>query len=154
MAGDVPMSRDSSNRETPAAMETDANVCRIAYGDHELRDRGRVPDGHAVFLGTRESRDDQPITGGLVFTPLNFESALGQTTGYAFTMSIDHFVVQVLGSGKAGNYAVDVIEHGAVQVGLAVQIWPSVTRDVTWPPAGKMDDALLGEFARLPLASL
>jgi hypothetical protein len=109
---------------------------------------GQIPDGHHVYLAS--CFPDQ-VGGHCSYAPLRFESDDGYTTMYALTLSVEHLVFQVVGSGKIGGFVVDLSDHGAVALGAAIQIWPTLAAPVRWPPPYVLDEVQFEHFVQIPL---
>jgi hypothetical protein len=56
----------------------------------------------------------------------------------------------VLGSGKVGGWVLDVAEHPATDLKVAVPIFPISSDWIEWPPENALPDATqLGHFAKM-----
>jgi hypothetical protein len=109
---------------------------------------GQIPEGHSVYLA---SCLPDRVGGHCSYAPLRVESDLGYTTAYALTLAVDHLVFQVIGSGKVGNFLIETSEHGAVELGAAIQVWPSSVDSVRWPPPRVLDEIQFEHFVQIPL---
>ncbi len=115
----------------------------------ELR-AGIIPDGHSVFLA-RYGGFRAKGGGRISYSPLIYTEPMGSTTLYALTLQVAHFVFQVIGSGKAGGFVLDVVDHGGVEKEAAVRIVPGDSGLVSWPPKFALDDRSYELFEKLPL---
>jgi hypothetical protein len=112
-----------------------------------LRRQQEVPEGHTVFIA---AFDNSSGSGFFSYSPLRFASRLGRTTCCAMTLVLDHFVCQVIGSSKVGDWVIDV-DHPATDLQAAIQVWPSAHDVVTWPPKRVLDTPQLRQLMRMLL---
>jgi hypothetical protein len=116
----------------------------------EFRRTGLIPEGHSIFLAAH--REPLGWPGGFVsyggFSVAN--DAGDVTNACAFTLGIDHFICQVIGSGKRGGWVVDA-EHPGTEMGIALKLWPPEGETLSWPPRFALHPDQVMQFAEMPL---